>query len=89
VRRAKWAQFVDHLSYLAIDATGDGKGWSELKAALDPDPDKIRLFYLALPPSIYGSVCDAIGQHGLNTPRSRIVEKADRARLPLGAPKDQ
>lgn len=73
VRRAKWSQFVDHLSYLAVDATGDGKGWDEMKRALDPDGQKIRLFYLALPPSTYGSVCAAIGQHKLNTPTSRII----------------
>ena len=72
-RRDAWARFIEHLTYCAVDAAADGKGWDELKAALDPDPDKIRLFYLALPPSIYGSVCDAIGEHGLNTPRSRIV----------------
>ncbi len=72
-RAERWSQFVAHLQYVAVDATGDGKGWKELAAALDSNPDKIRLFYLALPPSIYGSVCDAIGQHGLNTTKSRVI----------------
>jgi glucose-6-phosphate 1-dehydrogenase len=72
-RKARWKAFTGHLTYVAVDATGDGKGWGELSDALDANADKIRLFYLALPPSIYGSVCDAIGQHGLNTPRSRII----------------
>ncbi len=72
-RVAKWNAFTEHLKYVAVDATANGKGWGELSSALDSSADKIRLFYLALPPSIYGSVCDAIGQHGLNTPRSRII----------------
>jgi glucose-6-phosphate 1-dehydrogenase len=78
-RRARWDAFARRVQYLAVEAKGgqdkgggDG-GWGALKAALDPDPAKARLFYLALPPSIYGAVCGAIGKHGLNTPGSRIV----------------
>ena len=72
-RSGKWAAFVERLTYVAVDGTGEGSGWDELKSALDPDPDKIRLFYLALPPSIYGQVCAELGAHGLNTPNARIV----------------
>lgn len=72
-RKARWSAFADHVKYVAVDARSDGAGWAQLKAALDPDPGKTRLFYLALPPSIYGPVCEAIGAHGLNTPGSRIV----------------
>jgi glucose-6-phosphate 1-dehydrogenase len=72
-RARKWSQFLAHLSYVAADATGRGAGWEALKAAVDPDTAKIRLFYLALPPSLYGPVCSALAENKLNTPKSRIV----------------
>jgi len=72
-RRAAWEEFSSLITYMKIDAASGGEGWPELKAALDPDPQKVRLFYLALPPSVYGPVCAAIGKHGLVTPGARIV----------------
>jgi len=72
-RQSDWDAFCKHVSYTAVDAAGASPGWAELKAALAPEAGKVRIFYLALPPSIYGSVCAAIGTHGLNTPGSRIV----------------
>lgn len=68
-----WAAFSKRITYTAIDAHGDGPGWQVISDTLDGDPAKVRLFYLALPPSIYGPVCAAIGKHGLNTKSSRIV----------------
>ncbi|MBI1263650.1 MAG: glucose-6-phosphate dehydrogenase [Alphaproteobacteria bacterium] len=72
-RKDAWDAFCKQVSYTAVDAAGVSPGWTELKAALAPEAGKVRIFYLALPPSIYGSVCAAIGAHGLNTPGSRIV----------------
>lgn len=72
-RRKQWEAFAGHLDYVALDVSDGGPGWSALKEALDSGEDKIRLFYLALPPSLYGPVCGAIAKHGLRTPNSRIV----------------
>ncbi|MEC9249044.1 MAG: glucose-6-phosphate dehydrogenase [Pseudomonadota bacterium] len=72
-RRARWKEFLAHVTYVAVDATGAGEGWPQLAHALDDAENKIRLFYLALPPSLYGPVCKAIGAHKLNTPNARIV----------------
>lgn len=72
-RRRRWASFFEHVRYLSVDASGKGEGWAALKEALDPDPDKVRIFYLALPPSIYGQTCKAIGSHGLNSPGARVI----------------
>ncbi|WP_300541780.1 glucose-6-phosphate dehydrogenase [Maricaulis sp.] len=72
-RRKAWAAFSERLNYVDLDASGEGEGWARLKDALDPDDDKIRLYYLALPPSIYGSVCAGLARQGLNTPNARIV----------------
>lgn len=68
-----WTGFLEHLQYIAADASATSKGWETLVAALEGSADKIRLFYLALPPSLYGKTCEAIGRHGLNTTRARVI----------------
>ena len=72
-RKARWKEFSRHVQYIGVEADGEGPGWETLKAQLDQCPDKLRIFYLALPPSIYGKTCEAIGQHGLNTARARVI----------------
>lgn len=72
-RKQRWAEFAQRLSYVSVDAAGESEGWEALKSALDPDENKIRLYYLALPPSIYGQMCAALAKFGLNTPNARIV----------------
>ncbi len=72
-RARRWGDFAKRLAYYSLDAGGENRDWSELKAVLDPDQDKIRLYYLALPPSIYGKMCAALAKYGLNSPKSRIV----------------
>lgn len=72
-RKARWAEFSRLVTYVRADADGEGEGWTTLKDALNGDPAKIRVFYLALPPSVYGPVCAAIDRHGLVTLRARIV----------------
>ncbi|MFN3835213.1 MAG: glucose-6-phosphate dehydrogenase [Glycocaulis sp.] len=72
-RKARWAEFGKLVTYVAADSDPKSGGWAALKDALNDDPTKIRVFYLALPPSVYGPVCAAIERHGLVTPRARIV----------------
>jgi glucose-6-phosphate 1-dehydrogenase len=72
-KEAAWDAFSKLVTYTAIDAPGDGHGWQVIADTLDADPAKIRLFYLALPPSVYGAFCASIGKHRLNTKSSRIV----------------
>ncbi|OUW18286.1 MAG: glucose-6-phosphate dehydrogenase [Opitutales bacterium TMED158] len=72
-RGSEWPEFARRLVYVSADASGEGAGWETLCGTLDDDPNKVRLFYLALPPSVYGPTCAALGRHGLNTPNARIV----------------
>lgn len=72
-RRKAWSAFTERLTYVSLDVSGEGDDWADLRAALDPDENKIRLYYLALPPAIYGSVCAGLAAQRLNTPRARIV----------------
>ena len=63
-------EFLEKLSYISVDATGD-TGWSELKAALRPDV--IRAFYLSVSPSLFGTIAQNLDAHGVSTRDSRIV----------------
>jgi glucose-6-phosphate 1-dehydrogenase len=65
-------RFLDRLAYVSVHADS-ADGWSELAAALGDAPDRIRVFYLATGPDLFGPICTAIGQHGLATPNSRVV----------------
>lgn len=72
-RAQKWTEFAQHLTYVSVDTAGESPGWKILRESLDDDPEKVRLFYLALPPSLYGPVCESLARHELNTPNARIV----------------
>jgi glucose-6-phosphate 1-dehydrogenase len=64
-------RYLARLSYIAVDAEADD-GWSGLSAALQGS-DRIRVFYLATGPELFGPICQQIGRHGLATPLSRVV----------------
>jgi glucose-6-phosphate 1-dehydrogenase len=63
--------FLDRLHYVAIDATDPSSDWDALQALLDPD--RVRVFYLATAPDLYGPVCHNLGEKGLVTEKSRVV----------------
>ena len=66
------ARFISRLAYVTLDATGDA-GWPELAALLAEHPARIRAFYLAVGPDLFGAICERIGRHGLVTPETRVV----------------
>jgi glucose-6-phosphate 1-dehydrogenase len=55
-----------------VQADGDS-GWDDLAAVLAEHPDRIRVFYLATGPDLFGPICDHLGLYGLATPNSRVV----------------
>lgn len=68
-----WNRFSQMIHCVSIDVARDEYGWDELREALDDDPDKVRLFYFSLPPSIYGPASDQLAKHDLVTLNSRVV----------------
>lgn len=64
--------FLKRLSYLAVDASSD-QGWEQLQAALKGREDRIRAFYLAVAPELFGIICGKLGSYALVTPQSRII----------------
>jgi len=65
------APFLDRLDYVPLDARS-GDGFPPLKEKLG-DEARIRVFYLAVGPELFGSIARHLGEAGLVTPQSRIV----------------
>ncbi len=65
-------RFLNRLDYVSADASRDD-GWSDLEKLLAQAPDRIRVFYLAVGPDLFGPLCERLGQHKLVTPQSRVV----------------
>ena len=65
-------RFLNRLNYYAAEASKDD-GWIALEQELTDRKDVIRVFYLAVGPDLFGSICERLGSHNLVTPKSRIV----------------
>jgi glucose-6-phosphate 1-dehydrogenase len=65
-------RFLNRISYVPVEGDGD-EGWSDLATALGDQPGRIRVFYLATGPDLFGPICAGIGRHKLATPNSRVV----------------
>ncbi|KAA0024562.1 glucose-6-phosphate dehydrogenase [Antrihabitans cavernicola] len=66
------ARFLARLEYASIDFA-DADDWSELTDLLPADPGKIRVFYLACAPALFGPICTHLATHGLVDDQSRVV----------------
>ncbi|OQP84382.1 glucose-6-phosphate dehydrogenase [Rhizobium rhizosphaerae] len=65
--------FTDRLFYISVDARSDA-GWDKLKQLLDDGgKDRIRAFYLAVAPAIFGDISERIRDNKLITKQTRIV----------------
>jgi len=70
---AKIEHFIDRLSYVSVDVQGSA-GWPELAACIG-DSSRIRVFYLATGPDLFGPICDSLGAYGLAKNARVVVEK--------------
>ncbi len=64
-------QFCRRLSYVRLDATKPDADWKALAKILDDE--RVRVFYLATSPELYGPICRNLGEQGLVTEKSRVV----------------
>ena len=65
-------RFAAMVYYARGDAAREG-GLTALSALLGDKPDRIRVFYLATSPSLYGPICQNLEAAGLVTAHSRVV----------------
>jgi glucose-6-phosphate 1-dehydrogenase len=64
--------FLEKLRYLQLDALGES-GWKALSDLLAEGNGRIRAFYLAVAPDLFGPICHKIGAAGLVTPETRVI----------------
>ncbi|MCW5730971.1 MAG: glucose-6-phosphate dehydrogenase [Alphaproteobacteria bacterium] len=69
-----WRRFLDRLDYLRLDAADASQpGWMGLHERLDPSVEKVRIFYLATSPELFGPICRSLKGSGLVTAAARVV----------------
>ncbi|MCZ6831710.1 MAG: glucose-6-phosphate dehydrogenase [Gammaproteobacteria bacterium] len=68
-----WDQFKELLFPLVLDVSVADEQWQSLSALLNSEPEKVRVFYLAIPPTIFGVCCQHLAQVDLVTANSRVV----------------
>jgi glucose-6-phosphate 1-dehydrogenase len=73
IAAAEWAQFSRLISYVELDGVSAQSNWKGLADALADSEAKQQIFYLALPPAIYGEVSRNIEATGLKSSGARIV----------------
>ncbi len=64
--------FLKRLHFLSIDAEADA-GWDDLARLLKPDRERIRAFYLAVSPELYGIIAAKLGAMGLVRSDTRVI----------------
>ncbi len=68
-----WEKFSKLLHYVALDVGEQGEAWKALQDLFADATNTVRIFYLALPPAIYGRASKNIAWAGLKTESSRVV----------------
>jgi len=66
-----WARFAGRLRYVQIDLASHDQ-YNKLCEIIDPVA-RIMVNYCAVPPTIYGDICQGLAQAGLVTPQTRVV----------------
>lgn len=73
--QSTWDAFLAIVCYETVDLM-NLNGYDGLANRLNTDPDKVRLYYLSVGPSLFSATCDGLAAAELITKKSRIaVEK--------------
>jgi len=67
-----WESFSRRLQYIQADALKPSD-WQGLKDVLEGNEDRIRVFYLATAPNLFGAIASGLSQNGLISKEVRIV----------------
>ena len=72
---ASWQMFMAMVHYDRVDLM-DKTSYESMGERLNNHPDRVRLYYLSVGPSLFSATCDGLAEAGLLNERSRIaVEK--------------
>ncbi|WP_022952457.1 glucose-6-phosphate dehydrogenase [Leucothrix mucor] len=64
--------FIERIHYMPNDVTNP-EGWTELVETLNEKPDRIRVYYLAVGPSLFGVIAHGLAAAGLSGGGARLV----------------
>jgi glucose-6-phosphate 1-dehydrogenase len=64
--------FLNRLHFVPVDAEAEG-GWDDLGRLLKEGEDRIRAFYLAVVPELFGTISARLGASGLIRPETRVI----------------
>ena len=64
--------FLHRLHFVPVDAQAEA-GWADLAELLKAGENRIRAFYLAVAPELFGTISEKLGAHGLVTPKTRVI----------------
>ncbi len=67
-------EFLAQVFYRRLDVRAPDT-WTQLAKMLGDRPDAIRVFYLAIQPSLFSAACEQLKSAGLNGGRSRVRAK--------------
>ena len=68
-------RFAARLHHVALDLDQPGGGWEQLAGLLGSSGARGRVFYLALPATLFGRVCTELAAHGLAEGARVVLEK--------------
>ncbi len=57
-----------------LDISQADEHWQALRTLMDSDTAKVRVFYMAIPPAIFGQTCQNLSEVGLITDNSRFEQ---------------
>jgi glucose-6-phosphate 1-dehydrogenase len=66
------SNFLKLIFYTRVNGAHE-EGWEQVNAVFAGAPSRVRVFYLATSPNLYGAVCNNLKRQGLVTPKSRVV----------------
>jgi len=67
-----WQAFAARVDYFPMDVQDPGR-YTDLAAALNDQPDRIRVFYYSTSPDFFAAISANLGAAGLISTRSRVV----------------
>ncbi|MFI2811667.1 MULTISPECIES: glucose-6-phosphate dehydrogenase [Microbulbifer] len=68
-----WKSFSNLLRAVALDISEPDDKWDQLGDILGAGEERVRLFYLAIPPAVFGPCCENLSLKGLIHEQSRVV----------------
>jgi glucose-6-phosphate 1-dehydrogenase len=68
-----WTVFAARMQPIPVDVTVNDDHWQHLATVLNDKVEHDRIFFLAMPPSLFDDTCIHLAAHQLITPSSRVV----------------